>query len=167
MADRGRSRSPDRPGRRARGRAVSPGGSSGEEQDREDLRRRGEQARGDDWQGVSAADQSKLARRVKNFTTRSLNKEQKDAGTAESRASVARRNKRWKRFQKKKYKTSLGDAFAVAEHLLPADKQIWEKLCSWTEELGHSRPRRRPEVSDAYNESDDAATSDLFSEEAP
>ena len=164
MADRGRSRSPDRPGRRARGKARSPTGSSGQG---EDLRRQEEQASGDDWQGVSAADQGKLAKRLKAFTTRSLNKEQKDAGTAESRASVARRNKRWKRFQKKKYKTSLGDAFAVAEHLLPADKQIWEKLCSWTEELGHSRPRRRPEVSDAYNESDDAATSDLFSEEAP
>ena len=164
MADRGRSRSPDRPGRRARGSAVSPGGSSGQG---EGLRRQEGQASGDSWQEVSAADQGKLAKRLKAFTTRSLNKEQKDASTAEGRASVARRNKRWKRFQKKKYKTSLGDALSVAEHLLPADKQIWDKLCSWTEELGHSRPMCRPEVSDAYNESDDAATSDLFSEEAP
>ena len=130
------------------------------------LRRPAGQASGASWREVGSADQGKLAKRLKAFTTRALNKEQKDAVAAAAQAAVARRNKRWRRFQKKKYTTSLGDALSVAEHLLPEDKKIWDKLCSWTEELGHSRPTCRPEVSDAYDESDDAATSDLFSEEA-
>ena len=161
MEDRGRSRSPDRP--RGRGSAASPGGSGGAG---EGLRQQAGQASGASWRGVSSEDQGRLAKRLKAFTTRALNKEQKDASTAEARAAVARRSKRWKRFQKKKYTTSLGDALSVAEHLLPEDTKIWDKLCSWAEEMGLRRPTCRPEVSDAYDESDDAATSDLISEEA-
>ena len=161
MADRGRSRSPDRPGRRARGRAVSPGGSSGEEQDREDLRRREEQARKDEWSG--GTEKKYVTAQLRRMVTLELRKQVQRAEGRRSREKWNRRVQRWDR--KRGKALDIASLTRIRTALLP-DFDLEQRVRNLFERRGLPMPVGPLPAVEQASDSDDAATSDLQSEEA-
>ena len=156
MADR--SRSPVQPGRRAQGRARSPTGSSSGE---ENLQQRGEQARRDEWSG--GAEKGYITGQLRRMVTLELRKQVQRAEDRRSREKWNRRVQRWDR--KRGKDVDIASLTRIGTALLP-DFDLEQRVRSLFERRGLPMPvGPLPEVEQA-SDSDDAATSDLQSEEA-
>ena len=158
MADRGRSRSPEHPGRRAQGRARSPTGSSGGE---EDLQRRAEQARRDEWSG--GAEKKYITGQLRRMVTLELRKQVQRAEDRRSREKWNRRVQRWDR--KRGKDVDIASLTRIGTALLP-DFDLEQRVRNLFERRGLPTPVGPLPAVEQASDSDDAATSDLQSEEA-